>query len=904
MPLKNQKIIILFITVLLGTVYSSFAQHKVVGTIVDSVGRPIKDVSVRLYSPQDTQLSISNVNGVYQFNLIKESNVHLSFSMIGYLSDLKTHTLTSDGSINHLPPVILHKISYKISDVSITKVVPMVINGDTLQFNLGAFSFRKKSLLEDGLKKLPGFQISRDGTVYFNGYHIKKVKVNNDEFFGGDILTATKNLPVDYIQNIQLIELNSSNLSSDNGIVQFQENEKILNINLKEDKKILHFGQVTAGSGTDKRYLGSFGLNRFNNGNELSILGSFNNTNTNLFSYGDIGGGKRSDSSLEIDEFIDPIDGLNTTSSLAINLARKLGKYSRINTSYNFIEKNTDIEGFSNLKSSYIGNTIVKSEEFENLQKDINHKVRILLDSKFENNDVLRFEGNLTYNRKNILNKKESTLSNAQITNRGRNIDSLKQSLPMADVEALYVKQFRNKDRKLIGKVSLKGNEQRDKEYVDDYYSVYSKLSTDIADESAHQYVEQANSLSERKLNLSYVEPFLKNGLFEFSYEFDQNKIDVRRYVYAFQDEKNGGLIDSLLLDYGYQFRRNKMGVVYQYNPSKRLKFNLGFAMQPIKMYGSILNDTSGYVYDNISLVPSTNFIYKFSNNVDFQFSYRGKNNQPSFFQIAPVNNTTNSRSIIIGNPELRAELAHSLSTTIRTFLPSRMQYLETNFSYNYVRDKIVTDKKPINNSTVQQTTYRNTSGYYDWKFYYIFNTPLGNDNLQMDLNGGVDYYNNLSFIEDRLRTTKQYVFNQSLQFKYAWSDYLETIFKSDYTHNKAQYDIPFRTKINVETLFLGLGAKGYIKDNFSMGFEMSQRYNDGYINKFMNVNQTMMNSFIEFSFLQNRTALLRLQAYDLFDQNKHMGIYSEYVGNDVFEERKNRLGRYFMLSLNVRLQK
>src|SRR5690606_1261089 len=242
--------------------------------------------------------------------------------------------------------------------------------------------------------------------------------------------------------------------------------------------------------------------------------------------------------------------------------------------------------------------------------------------------------------------------------------------------------------------------------------------------------------------------------------------------------------------------------------------------------------------------------------------------------------------------------------SSLRAFIPTRMQYVESNFSYNYVKDKIVTDKKPLENTTIQQTTFRNANGYYDWKWNYVFNTPFNDDNWMFDMSGGFDYYNNTSFSEERERTTKQFIFNQSVQLKYSLNDLLESMFNANYSLSKASYDIPFRTKINVETLFMGHGHKGYVKDNFSLGFEMSQRYNDGYINKFMNVNQTMMNAFMELTFLHNRTALLRLQAYDLFDQNTQMGIYSEYIGNDVFEERKNRLGRYFMLSLNIRMQK
>src|SRR5690606_40065858 len=140
--------------------------------------------------------------------------------------------------------------------------------------------------------------------------------------FGRDVLTATKNLPVDYINNIQLIEVRNENDATDNGIVDNQATEKILNINLKEDRKIFHFGQLTFGAGTNQRYLGSFGINRFDDGNEISILGSINNTNTNLFSFGDIMGGGRNTKSFDIDEYIDPTDGINTTYSIGTKIGR------------------------------------------------------------------------------------------------------------------------------------------------------------------------------------------------------------------------------------------------------------------------------------------------------------------------------------------------------------------------------------------------------------------------------------------------------------------------------------------------------------------------------------------------------------------------------------------------------
>ena len=70
----------------------------------------------------------------------------------------------------------------------------------------------------------------------------------------------------------------------------------------------------------------------------------------------------------------------------------------------------------------------------------------------------------------------------------------------------------------------------------------------------------------------------------------------------------------------------------------------------------------------------------------------------------------------------------------------------------------------------------------------------------------------------------------------------------------------------------------------------------------YINANPTILNVYVEKSFLQNDMMAIRLQGFDLF--NKNTGVRREVVGNDIFDMRNNRLARYFLISLNIRLQK
>src|SRR5690606_15768368 len=132
---------------------------------------------------------------------------------------------------------------------------------------------------------------------------------------------------------------------------------------------------------------------------------------------------------------------------------------------------------------------------------------------------------------------------------------------------------------------------------------------------------------------------------------------------------------------------------------------------------------------------------------------------------------------------------------------------------------------------------------------------------------------------------------NQSLQLRYNWSEYFESVFNSNYFLNRATYKLPFENKIAAHSFLISLGGKGYISDKLMLGAEMSQKFYNGYVSELSDVNPTIINTYVEYSFLKNNLALLRLQCFDLMDQNKNVGVLTEYIGNDVFESRNNRLG-------------
>jgi hypothetical protein len=885
--------------------------RQIQGFVVDTAGTRLKGVTIRLTSTQDTVTATTSNAGYYRIKDVKGSDIRISYSMLGYQIVNRSLPSQNLSSFIVMPNVVLRPQSSLIEGVYVVKTIPVVYSGDTIQYNMDAFTFRANSLLEEALKQLPGIQVSRDGTVYAQGKPISSVQVDGRKFFGGDVLTATRNLPADFVKNIQI--LNHRDDHATDRSFTAEDPEKILNIVLKDDRKRISFGQLTAGVGTRERYIGSTGFNRFDDGQEFSLIGSVNNTNTSLFSFGSpTGTGEREKSLFDVNDFVDPTDGLNNIKSLGFSFSDNLAENTQFNASYSFTRKKNITEGNSTLTSYYdrFGqNSISNAEKYRTTNDDNFHRLTAELKHRFKNHDILEVKPVFSYSEVSFWNNRSRLINNNRITNDGTYQDSSSQKNPNLDLDILYAKAFKKTGRKLMGSVSFNFNSQRKLENVWDRYTSVDSTSADpIYSKFEQQYfIQQRNGTDGVRASVSFVEPFSEYSTLEFLYNYELTDMTTQRIVedkLKFTEPDNFFYVDSLGVNYNYRFRNSRMGLNYQYTPNKTFKANIGFAVQPVKLTSFLPREDMQYTYENVNLVPTAGFKWRLNEEADWSVDYVGKNNQPNLLHIIPIRDNSNSQNIIVGNPELKAEFSNRISTTLRKFVTSRGQYFETNFAYNYVLNKIVSDKKAFSGSTIQETTFKNTVGYYDIKWYYLFNTPLFNENVQLDISGNADYYNNLSYVNDQRNTTKQFIYSQSAQLRYTWSDYFESMFSANYLLNNASYTWPLRTEITGHSLLASAATKSYLGEHVTLGTEMSQRFNSGYASSFMNINPTIINAYLEFSFLHNKRALLRFQGFDLLDQNKNMGTYSEYIGNDVYEVLNNRLGRYFMVTLNMRLQK
>lgn len=222
---------------------NSFAQEtcKLRGEIRDSIGLPVFDASVSAFNSKNegVAFTFTDTEGSFVLDLPCNESYDVEVEHIDFESYSENVTMDKSKSVRFK----MNRGVISLQEAVVRAKQPITIKGDTIEYDADSFRTAADENLEDILKKLPGIQVE-NGKVFYEGKEITTIKVGNREVLGGNTKLLTKNLPADAIDKVQLNKKFKQNpfansLSGDE--------EAMLNIELKEDKKSLIFGNATLG---------------------------------------------------------------------------------------------------------------------------------------------------------------------------------------------------------------------------------------------------------------------------------------------------------------------------------------------------------------------------------------------------------------------------------------------------------------------------------------------------------------------------------------------------------------------------------------------------------------------------------------------------------------------------------
>ena len=189
---------------LLATALSAFSQTKnitVSGRVVEDTNEPAVQATIQLLSLPDSAYAAgvaTTGNGYFTLPKVNAGKYVLKVSYIGFKNKNLSLCICNANVLNkNVGTVTLETDAIMLAEAVITAEAPQVqVVEDTLMYNSTAYRTPEGAMLEELVKKLPGAEIDDDGNVKINGKELKKIMVDGKEFFGGDVKTGLKNLPV------------------------------------------------------------------------------------------------------------------------------------------------------------------------------------------------------------------------------------------------------------------------------------------------------------------------------------------------------------------------------------------------------------------------------------------------------------------------------------------------------------------------------------------------------------------------------------------------------------------------------------------------------------------------------------------------------------------------------------
>ena len=118
---------------------------------------------------------------------------------------------------------------------------------------------------------------------------------------------------------------------------------------------------------------------------------------------------------------------------------------------------------------------------------------------------------------------------------------------------------------------------------------------------------------------------------------------------------------------------------------------------------------------------------------------------------------------------------------------------------------------------------------------------------------------------------------------------------------NTTKYSLASLDDRKTNTLSVNMNGRNYFFEDLSLGYDASQVINSGYSYS-SNTNPTLVSVFLEYRFLKGNTANIRVQGFDLLNQNT--GISRDVFDNEIVDRQTNRLARYFLMTFSYRIRK
>lgn len=866
-------------------------RYFVRGTLQDTTGAGISGATVLLTSETDSISVRTNDKGFYSFQDVTLSTFKLSLSNLGYQSLQKDYSLDPNNFYIELEPLQLQAQSYELNQILITGKQLLVIKKDTIEYHSRNYKLRENAYTEDLMRLLPGIILNRDGNIIAQGRQISKITVNGRDFFGGDVETVIKNIPANLIEKIQVI-----NDYGDKGRLTGSGDgraQKIINIKTWANLRKGYFGNANAGIGTEGRYQLSALGNYFNNNRETGVYGNLNNNNSNLTGSGYTlkNGGE---------------NGLTTLNAFGVNHREKYNKHLSSFGSYNFSNAQNELLSETFRENIYPDNTRITNNDTSSIKSNAyDHLFQWMIEYDRNKVDYIQVTPSISYNRKKTaraVDLSQNKLLNSFLADSLRQItdEDIFNSSPLLGMKIVANHRFEKPGRNVYAEVNVKNGENTSRQSLNARLNYFDRRGDLSLDSVQRTFLRNANENLSVSGRLSFIEPVGNGSRIELGYTYDYSEfLNDRETTRADQRKR----IDSLSDKYEYSFMTNMVSLSFRHNGQKH-SYAIGVSVQPTELSGESITRKTYVSRNGLNVVPELNYTYTFSSEKSFAFNYAATSNPPSYLQLQPVRDVTNPQYPVTGNPTLKSELWHTVDISYNSFDFDTGNTLFTNLNASLVQDQVVSNSVlsyQEGNVVTQETFFENVNGGFQLGGIYNASLPLVGRKLILDINGSVNYNNNVSLSNYMQISGKNLIASQNFRMQVNPGGRFELNPSVTYTFNKTSYSIDEYEKNKLSSWALSASGRWNVTPSFVVGSALDKNFYNGLAGS-VKTNPLILNTYLELQFLKTKRGALRFTGFDLFNQNAN--VQRMVLNNSILDNRSNKLGRYFMLLFTINVNK
>ena len=897
-----KKLYILLLLLPIAAIGLSQSNYDLKGTIVGTDEEPLLSATVVLLAQSDSTLisfGLTDVKGRYKIMDVKQGAYILQVTYLGYAQYNQKFSV-GDGFNPVMGDIQLESAQYALEEVEVTaEHVPIVVKKDTLEYNAAAFQTQPNEVVEDLLRKLPGVEVDTDGTITAQGEEVQSVTVDGKEFFGNDPTIATKNLPADAIEKVQIFD-RRSDAAEFSGLDDGQR-EKSINLELKADRRQGQFGTLEAGYGNDERYKGRLSLNRFSTRTQISAIGNFNNINEQGFSSADYVsflqgiGFRNRGNGLAVNNGLS--NGFVTTNAGGLNINHDFSEDVEFTFSYFLNDIDNEIRS-ETIRETFGENLSFIDDEFgEEKNSSTNHRINTELEIDIDSSQDLTLRSNLVINDGSAIfeGRSQRFSDDEQLQNSSQqNYLSDGTSLDISG-SAIYRKKFGKVKKRILtlqGSINDQSNDS-DGDLISDN-SFFDGGIESFVDNLVQQQTQSDDGISYR-LQASFVEPLSKNTFLELRYARQNFNNDISRIV---EDLVAGTPIfnEDLSNLYDRDYEYDRASLTWHLNTDKT-SLSLEGAFQYSVLQGDILSEDLAVVStieNNVfRFLPRLNLRHELGQSHNFNVRYSTSVNEPSIQQLQPVPDNSDPINIFAGNPDLIPEYNHTLRLNYVNFDQFSFRSFFAFVNARYTRNNI-TNQTIIDENFTQFTQPVNVDYDFNISGNLNFSTPLKLFRTRLNIGSRLSYNNSLVFI------------NGIENVRNRWTPSLNARIENR-SKKKIDWEVGGRVSYNVTNYNLSDRSQSF--SNQSAFTDITYNVKKSFaINTGLDVNFYSEEQFGEATtvpiwkasvskyFLKNQKLELKLSVFDILDQN--VGISRSNGLNSIENSEITSLGRYGLLSV------